>query len=84
MKIKTSPCAFSPPKILLVMDQNNELQLSSSDQPTTQHPNSPLSGAELDLSSSTVFSFIIFILIFLINNFYLFYKIYFEFKFDIG
>jgi hypothetical protein len=65
------------------MDQNNELQLSSSDQPTTQHPNSPLSGAELDLSSSTVFNLIFFILIFLINNFYLFYKIFFEFKFDI-
>jgi hypothetical protein len=65
------------------MDQNNELQLSSSDQPTTQHPNSPLSGAELDLLSSTVFNFILFYFIFLINNFYLFYKIYFEFKFDI-
>jgi len=40
-KIKTSPCALSPPKILLVMDQNNELQLSRSDQPTSQHPTSP-------------------------------------------
>jgi hypothetical protein len=34
-KIKTSPCAFSPPKILLVMDQNNELQLSMTNQPVS-------------------------------------------------
>jgi hypothetical protein len=34
-KIKTSPFAFSPTKIFLVMDQNNELQLSMTNQPVS-------------------------------------------------